>query len=147
MRRKAISNIISSVLLIAVSVSIATVYAQWAPEFSKNATNKVSGQTNTDIKCRNAGIAIRSPIYDKSSETFSFDLANTGTIRLTKGVNIILLNNSQVINRTTASSLEIEEERHISMEVTKIPDRAITSSIECPPTETEVGKELIRVRG
>jgi len=140
---KGISQVVSAVVILAVSVSLVSIYAEWAPTFTEDIVGKVADQTDREIKCDNAAISIDDAEYSRSAKRVFFDLRNTGTIRLSGGLNAGAFNSSIVTNRTTISSLEVDETREITIISTKIPDEILVSSKDCP--EIEVSEERITI--
>lgn len=134
---KGISQVITSALLLAIGVSVAGVYAQWAPDFSENATQKVVDQTNQDIKCKNAAIDIKDANYSKSATLATFELDNTGTINLYEGITIVTINSSSVTEQKNIQELEVKENRRVELNTSKKPDKIIASSKDCPRLEVE----------
>jgi flagellin-like protein len=142
--RKGVSNIIGVAIMLAVGLSLAGLYSNWAPEFAQNKTEKIAGNANHEIKCRNAGISIQSPVYDKSSNLTLFELENSGTITLSEQIQIAALNNSAILNRTTVSSLEVGESRDTQIQSRRSPDMLIAASSECPSIDEK--EQLIQIR-
>lgn len=140
---KGISNLITTVFLVAIAVSVATLYSSWAPDFAGNLTQSSVDQTNHDIKCRNAGVSISNPVYDLSANSTLFDVVNSGNIRFTDTVEIIALNTS-IQNRTEIQGLEVGESVSESIDSTHKPRRLVVSTAECPSLEVE--RTQIRTR-
>lgn len=130
--RKGISEIVSAALLLAVAVSVAGVYSQWAPDFSRNATENVASQTENNIKCSNAGFDISTVEYDITGQRSEFNISNTGTINLNDDVTVTAVNSSQIIAQKTIGTLEVEETQQVELDSDKIPEMVIAASQECP---------------
>lgn len=130
--RKGLSNIIITVLLLAISVSIAGLYSNWAPNFSENITQKTVDQTDHDIKCRNAALSIKDPVHDDSANAVLFDLENSGTIRFTEGIRVAAFNSSTIINETTVEGLEVGDSVAQRLYSKEKPDMILATSFECP---------------
>lgn len=130
--KKGISQVISSTLLIAVAVSIAGLYAQWAPDFSQDTTGQVAEDINSDIKCRNAGVDISEAFYDKSGQRTTFELRNTGTISFYRSITVYALQDSQVMHTMNVSELEVDETQDLEIESDLVPDTIIASIKTCP---------------
>lgn len=131
-KRKGISNIVAAVFLLSISITVASLYANWAPSFSEDVARNAVNQTNRDISCQNAGMSIKDPVYDRSADEILFEIQNTGTIRFNKEITIAAFNSSVPINRTSISSLEVEESISKSIPARKAPDTVIATSPECP---------------
>ncbi len=138
-----ISALVSSVLLLAVAVSIAGIYSSWAPEISEDATQEAVDQANNQITCRNAGFNIRSVSYDITGNVAEVEIVNTGTISLYNDLTVVALNRSEVTGQKTLKELEVRDELVTELRSEKIPDTIIVSSSECP--EKEVSTDSIDV--
>ena len=130
--RKGISEIVSSVLILAIAVSVAAVYAQWAPDFSENTTQQVADQANNQLKCSNAAFNIRTVEYDRTAQLATFNISNTGTINFNNDITVTAVNSSQITGQKTIASLEVEETQLVELQTDKIPGTLIASSQECP---------------
>lgn len=71
--RKAVSPIVSAILLITVSISIISIVAPWMYELVTTTTNTTSSTTQQQIKCRNAGLD-----FDSNYGYFGVDWNFTG---------------------------------------------------------------------
>lgn len=135
---KGISEIISSILLLAIAVSIAGVYSQWAPEYSKNASQQVSDQAENKLKCSNAAFDISEVKYDITGQRATLNISNKGTINFNNDITITVINSSQITGEKTIGQLEVEETQYTAVGSDKIPEAVIASSQECPELrETE----------
>lgn len=135
--RKGISQVISSTLMIAIAVSIAGLYAQWAPDFSQGTTGQVADSINQDIACRNAAVDLKKPVYDQSGQRTTVDIENTGTISFYDSVNVYALNNSQVIQEFQIADLEVGETRTLEINSSEIPNKIVTTVDTCPSLKIE----------
>jgi|AntRauMinimDraft_3_1070383.scaffolds.fasta_scaffold00013_47 flagellin-like protein len=142
--RKGISEIISSVLLLAIAVSIAGVYSQWAPEFSKETTQEIADQSQNQIKCSNAAFEMSEVQYDITGQISTLKLSNKGTINFYKDIGVTAINSSEIIGRTTIQDLEVEETQLIELQTEKIPETIIAISNEC--SELRIIEKNIDVR-
>lgn len=130
--RKGISEIISSVLLLAIAVSIAGVYSQWAPQFATNTTQEVANNADNQMKCSNAAFDISNPLYDMTGQVIRFEISNKGTINFNNDITVTAVNDSQITVQKTIGSLEVEESQTTSIETQIIPETIVASSQECP---------------
>ncbi len=71
MSRKGISPIISAVLLLAVSLSVAALFSQWGPQTAKDLFDTTSNQTTETSVCTSADMNILSAVY--SNKTVGYD--------------------------------------------------------------------------
>lgn len=130
--RKGISPVISAVLVLAVGLTVVGIYSGWAPKFAEDTTQEFVDDSEQDLKCSNAALAIRDASYDKTAQEAQFDLENTGTIRFTEEIFATAINDSKPVGRTTVNGIEVDETRTIVIDTTKIPDEITASSSDCP---------------
>lgn len=130
---KGISEIVSAVLVLAVGISIVSVYSEFAPALAGNLVGEAKNQTNQDLTCSNAALSINSAEYDKSSNSTIFHLENDGTIRFARGLTIGVYNSStQEIARKSVKNLEVEQKKRISIDTEKVPSSILVTSKSCP---------------
>lgn len=141
--RKGISEIVSSALILAIAVSVAGVYAQWAPDFSENTTENIAGQSENQIKCSNAAFNIEGAKYDITGELAEFNLSNKGTINFFDDITVAAINSSRITKQKTIGELEVEETQRVDLDSNKTPDKIIASSKDCP--ELKVVEDQITV--
>jgi hypothetical protein len=79
---KAVSVIVSSVLLIAIVVAVASILNLWIISFSKTQTSQIGEKAETSISCSYGGINLRSLSYSSSNQILSGQIINTGNILL-----------------------------------------------------------------
>lgn len=141
---KGLSQITAAVLLLAVGVSVVSIYAEWAPDFATQTAENVANQTNNEIKCSNAALSVEDPLYDRTGEVVDLTVENEGTIRFSGDIIIGVFNSSLQTGRTTVTELEVGEERQISIDSSRIPENLVLSSTECP--ELKVTEDQIDVQ-
>ena len=134
---KGISAVLSTALLLGVAVSLAGIYATWAPDLAENLTREVTEGSNEDMRCGNAGLSIQDAVWDKSGETTLFELRNSGTIRFIDEIEIIALNNTRTVNQTTVNGLEVQETVSNRIKTKNKPERLIALASECPDVREE----------
>lgn len=132
---KGVSSIITAAFLIAISVSVVGIYSEWAPDFARNITAESSEQSNRNLRCSNAALAISDPVYDRSGDQVDFELENSGTIRFTQQITVTAFNNSLPVNNTTFNGLEVGESESSNIRTGKIPENLLAVSSECPDVE------------
>ena len=76
--RKAVSPFIASILLLAITVSVATIVANWFKNYAETTAEDTANAN--DINCLNLGINIDDPIYNSATNIASFIVENTGTV-------------------------------------------------------------------
>ncbi len=118
-------------LVLAVAVSIASLYAGWAPAWTENITKSFTEDSREDIKCTNAGLSIRNAKYDRSDLDLTFDLVNTETVRFPGDINLLALNNSLVVKQKTVKGLDVGETLKVTMVIQKEPDQIMASPTDC----------------
>lgn len=140
--RKGVSQIISSVLLLAIAVSIGGIYSQWAPDFSEMISQDAADRSNDRIKCSNAGINIENAKYDISGQLAELELSNTGTIRFNADIQVAAMNSSQISGSTTVSELDVEETELVTLRSEKVPEKIIASVTgeACPGLSIETSQ-------
>lgn len=141
--RKGISQIISSVLLLAITVSVAGIYSQWAPSFSTNATQQVADQADNDLKCENAAFGVSEAEYDITGNLLKLRLSNGGTISFNDDITITGINSSEIIAEKTIGSLGVEEDRLVELSSERVTDVVVITSQNCP--ELRVIEEDVQV--
>ena len=134
---KGVSAILSTALLLGVAVSVAGIYATWAPNIAGNLTREVTSSGEQDIQCRNAAISIQDAVYDLSGETTLFEVRNAGTIRFVEPIQVIALNQTFLVNSTNITGLEVEETVSRRIETKNKPERLIATTTECPGIREE----------
>lgn len=138
---KGLSQIISATIILAVGVTVASIYAGWAPDFAGDIVGDAANQSNSQIKCSNAALSIRDAEYDRTGQVIEFDVENSGTIRLSHGLQVGAFNSSSTLNRTSISRLDVGETHHLRIDSSKAPSRILVTSTECP----ELGVEETRI--
>ena len=78
MNRKGISPILASVLLLAVTISVAGVFSGWAPNLAQTVTDQTGNQTEERLSCNQASAEFISANYDSGSSEVTVALRNTG---------------------------------------------------------------------
>ncbi len=133
---KGISPLIAAVLLIAFTVSIATIILGWFSSFTKGTTANISSQTQTAIGCSAADITI-DHIYC-SGTTCRVLVSNTGSKDLTSVNAMIVTTDGTACSTTSSNNLTKGSTKSIEVNVTDCGtinsttfSRAIVTT-ECP---------------
>ncbi|MFB6245296.1 MAG: hypothetical protein ABEJ03_03020 [Candidatus Nanohaloarchaea archaeon] len=134
------TSVILTVLLLGVAVGLTSIYAGWAPNLSKEIAGSAANQTAQDTRCRNAGISVQNPEYDKNSNIFSFDLKNTGNIRFEESIEVAAFSNALRLNSTSIAGLSPGRTRPGSMKTGSKPDKVLVNAQECPGLTAPVAK-------
>ncbi|PSG98502.1 MAG: hypothetical protein BRC29_00050 [Nanohaloarchaea archaeon SW_7_43_1] len=131
---KGVSQVITSALILAVGVAVASVYAGWAPDFAEDLTNEVAGQQEQNLKCDNVGLRIDKAEYKFSGNYTEVVVINTGTINLRKGLTAASINQSR-IKSTEISKIEANSTRVVRIDGDEVPEEVIVTSDECRELE------------
>lgn len=102
MGRKGISPLIASVLLLAVTLSIAGIFSGWGPGIISSVTEETSNQTDRQISCNEASVEITAAKHYEGENT-SVVLRNRGRMDLDDLRVIAFQDDDLPINRTTTS--------------------------------------------
>lgn len=128
---KGISQVITSALILAVAVSVAGVYANWAPGFAQDISERTTNQQQEELRCDNAALNIRNAEYDSSRGFVEITIENTGTINLYGGFNAAALKNSNIIGSTEVDGIEVGEEDTYRIETAESPSKIVMNSNDC----------------
>jgi flagellin-like protein len=79
---KGISPVIASVLLIAFTIAVATLYSGWITSFTKTTTEEVQEKSEKRVTCSYGGIAIDDVKYNKTTGNLTAIIENTDIIDL-----------------------------------------------------------------
>jgi len=138
---KGISPIISAVILVGITLSVASVYSGWAPDFAESFVESSLEGTESDLRCDNANFRIDSADYFPGTDTVEVYLTNTGTISFHNDINLYALDSSQTSGNRELSNLQAGDSRSISFEVSDSPEEVVVTSSDCPELETSVSLE------
>jgi|AntDeeMinimDraft_5_1070356.scaffolds.fasta_scaffold00046_53 flagellin-like protein len=78
MSKKGISPILASVLLLAVTISVAGVFSGWAPNLAQTVTDQTSNQTEHRLECNDASAEFISASYESTDSEINIALRNNG---------------------------------------------------------------------
>lgn len=107
MTKKGISPILASVLLLAVTISVAGVFAGWAPDIAKTVTGETENQTDHRLDCNKASATLVSATYNISgNEKVDVTLRNNGRADFKKLIVAAFDSNDALITQTTGISAE-----------------------------------------
>ncbi|MCK5043049.1 MAG: hypothetical protein KAJ20_00155 [Candidatus Aenigmarchaeota archaeon] len=79
MKRKAVSDILALVIIIAIMLSIASMFTYWSKDYAKDVTSEVSHTGNTASVCMREFIDLSELYINTSSDTIEFIIENKGT--------------------------------------------------------------------
>lgn len=133
---KGLSQVIASTLILAVGISIAGIYANWAPNFAEDIAGETADQRNQELRCSNADLRLENVKYDLTGGFTEIKLVNTGTINLRDDLTAATFNQSRTIGSTKINQIEVDTTRTIRVDSTEIPDQAAIISNYCEQLET-----------
>lgn len=128
-KSKGISPLVASVLLLAVTLSAASIFSGWGPNLVRLVTDETDKQTNTTIDCSQAGVEIISAKYFSSDSETSIVLSNTGRSDLDE-LRAAAWQNNLPMNETTTSLVQ-GNQTVVNITTTSKPDKVETWSKEC----------------
>lgn len=107
MTKKGISPILASVLLLAVTISVAGVFSGWAPNIAQTVTDETSNQTTHRLDCNKASATLVSAAYNVSgSEDVDVTLRNNGRADFKKLILVAFDSNDGLMKQTTNISVD-----------------------------------------
>ena len=92
--RKAVSDMIATVLLIAFTVAVAGIVSVWIRDFTSTTTEQVSEQSAKELYCAYGGISVSSLRYCSGSGSLSGIVTNTNLVDLGNITLQVLFDNS-----------------------------------------------------
>lgn len=128
---KGLSQVITSALILAIGVAVASIYGSWAPEFAGNVSERTANQQNEDLRCSNAALRINSAVYDLTANFTEIEVTNVGTIDLRSGLTAVTFNQSRITGRTNFDRIEVDSTRVVSVDGDEIPEEAAVLTDEC----------------
>lgn len=107
MTKKGISPILASVLLLAVTISVAGVFSGWAPNIAQTVTDETSNQTTHRLDCNKASATLVSAAYNISgNEDVDVTLRNNGRADFKKLILVAFDSNDGLMKQTTNISVD-----------------------------------------
>lgn len=125
--RKGISPIVASVLLLAVSLSVASIFAGWSPNIIKDITERTSNQTAQTLNCNLAGVNVESAKYYTGEKT-AVVVRNSGRSEL--NLQVSAWRNDLPMNETTAT-IGRGNFTTVNVSTTSLPDYVEAHSKNC----------------
>lgn len=133
---KGLSQVITSTLILAVGISIAGIYANWAPGFAEDVAADAADQRNQELRCSNADLRLENVKYDLTGGFTEIKVVNTGTINLRDDLTAATFNQSRTIGSTEINQIEVDTTRKIRVNSNEIPEQAAVISDGCEELET-----------
>lgn len=107
MSRKGISPILASVLLLAVTISVAGVFSGWAPNIAKTVTGETENQTTHRLDCNEASANLVSAAYNISgNENVDITFRNNGRADFENLILAAFDSNDQLMDQTVNVSAD-----------------------------------------
>lgn len=95
---RAVSPLITTVILIAISLTLLTLVASWTISFTKSSATIVKEQRETEIKCSNAGLVVDNLRYNCTAGMIYLEAYNSGYQKLENFKFTIILTNDSTYN-------------------------------------------------
>lgn len=131
MKRKGISPIIASVLLLAVTITVVSVFMGWAPNIADTVTDSAENQTLHRINCDKASININSAFYNSSSTNLTVSVRNNGRIALEKVSLAAFDANDRVLEQKTGLNLSSSELNDTVIDMSEEPSYVEAYTDKC----------------
>lgn len=125
---KGISSIISAVLLLAVTLTVISLFAGWAPDLVNSVTQSTANQTHEQVNCNSAAVEVISAQYYSSGNT-TVVARNTGTVEL-PNLRLEAWENDLPVN-STVSSVEQGEYAEENVTTAERPSQVRAISTAC----------------
>lgn len=104
MKRKGISPILASVLLLAVTISVVGIFSGWAPQVAQDIMDTTEENTNQSVSCANdAAVKIESGSYDGTADEVNLAVRNTGENNLNNLILAAFDSDGTILNQATIS--------------------------------------------
>lgn len=103
MTKKGISPILASVLLLAVTISVAGVFSGWAPNIADTVTGQTENQTQHRLDCNQASAEFISATYDSGNNETATALRNSGRADFKELIVIAFDSNDNLMQQTNLS--------------------------------------------
>jgi len=136
-KRKAISPLISVILLIAFTMVVAGILAAWATQFVKVRQSEF-------IKCSDAAILIQSSYYDTANNTLYANIFNNGKIDVSGLYYIITLENGSVISASSNATIHAGSVLSFNLSTPSNIRELSVRSKQCQGTQDSIGKYYIQ---
>lgn len=126
--KKGMSPLVASVLLLAVTLSVASIFSGWGPEVIRMVTDETMNTTQRTIDCNQAGLTIESARFDGASET-AVVVRNTGSADLDGVHTSAWIDNLPVDD--TVTSIESGNFTRVDLNTGDKPDEVQAVSQKC----------------
>jgi flagellin-like protein len=141
MKRKGISPLIAAVLLIAFTMAVASIFAQWAPQLIQSAQGDTTNQSDELQRCSSVNIQVVRDVSNKSSVTVQQTSGDNGVGELSA----TFFYESGPVSASTQTIADNEPRGTAVFSLTsgELPDgvsdfgNAVLESVEVSPTQCE----------
>ncbi len=93
MKRKGLSPLIATVLLVAFTMAVAIILSNWVLDYSRTQTQILNEKGSKQVGCSSAWLAFEGPVYNSTMKKFSVEVINQGNVPLGNFKMIIIYNN------------------------------------------------------
>lgn len=132
---KGISTIVSTVMVLAVAISMVGIFSGWAPNVLGDVLEDTENQTTEQTTCNQASIDIRSATHN--SGTLTAVVSNESTVDVGE-VRVSGWSNGNLVGSNTTP---LEGGLHsIEVSTSSQPSRVEASSIDCPSISDELSE-------
>ena len=98
--RKGISPLLATVILIALTLSVAALLGSWFTSLTRTQTEMIGEQAETQINCSAALLEITDVTCSGSTDNIKVTITNLGNIALYNFSTLVTLNNTYYLNST-----------------------------------------------
>ncbi len=93
MKRKGLSPLVATVLLVAFTMAVAIILSNWVLDYSRTQTQILNEKGSKQVGCSSAWLAFESPVYNSTQKRFSVEIINQGNVPLGDFKMIVIYNN------------------------------------------------------
>ena len=138
---KGISPLIATVMLIAITVIIATIQSGWLTSFTKTQQDTIENRSSEIVDCTSADVTIEDVYLDFTTNVSRVHIRNTGQVNSLGVVSVLLLTRTGdqmpvVTNMNSISALSKGQQIRIDFNITNLTACSnfskVTVSTTCP---------------
>lgn len=134
---KGISTIVSTVMVLAVAISMVGIFSGWAPNVLGDVLDSTENQTTEQTTCNQASIEIRSATYDSNNDRTTAVVSNESTVNVGE-IRVSAWDEGSLLGSTSKSLDGGLESINVSSSST--PTRVEASSLDCPSTSDKISE-------
>ncbi|MBI3412608.1 MAG: hypothetical protein HY051_00820 [Candidatus Aenigmarchaeota archaeon] len=126
-RKKGLSPLIATVLLVAFSMAVGIILSSWVLDYSRTQTQTLNEKGSKQVGCSSAWLAFETPVYNSTLKRFSTEVINQGNVPLGDFKMVVLFNNGSSAEYIIApANLSLGPGVPVSVSNTSIDTNAIT---------------------